>query len=1025
MERSCFCRRVTLMAVLMTLACGSAVAQWSQAQVCPGWNNPTNFTAMGAGLYSGTFYQGCKGDKEYNNGKVPNAATGETDVTWGAIIANTAMASTTSDVGGDAAIFPSNHETNYNFAIYTPTDQCSGYTANRDPNTGSNLWYVPTFYNTDDPHLSVQTNLQTSIRVGTGRGRPSSSGGYTNSTALYYNLQVRPENAMLYLYYACVFESPTHGAGSNPAFMIRVQKQINGVWRQVSPTGTYPATSATDPHECDTLAYFINSYGLQNNVNGWHNVSVGSQSIFYKDWAKVAIDLSGCMYSKVRVEVMVSGCDQMQHYAYAYICGECRPMKITGGGCPAGTSPDVTTLAAPYGLDNYVWYRSQYGAYGTSDGIPSTTMTLPDSDEESTAYYTFFQLTPNSGTHDSAYRYKAQAEDFRIPYRRNAAHVQEIPTTPEEDGGDSLGNKQIFLCEVTSAVNPAKPFKSKIYTIVQNLKPTMDVKIQPYCGGDVDLVNKSYVTGNSTIVAPDSTVWKFYDNPNCMGLALDSITGNDSVTYHFDGSTVGGVRVITNINENDGAIANSDRPAHNTCYSEATYPITPLPNPVAAIAVTPEDHVLCDDATATLRDVTSGSTYRVWRFRDTAENSSMELVDTLVGAGDANRQVSRAFTHGTEPFELTVRNGLFYLNPENLQDTIWCVDTARDVISVFLHPDLTVVGDSIVCMGDVTDVTVSAGVDSCTYQWSTSPTSIQGGFPEGPHLAVAPYADTATYYVRVRSKQGCEAWGSARAYRVNPRLSMLPLDGNICPGQEVTLKGSNAHHYSWTATPADPSLVSQSSAETVVVTPQRSTTYTLVGHGSNDCNASPLTAQVTVFPYPESTVELEPGIVDSENPTVTLRDVSPYSVATMWTFAAGEMVPGREVTHTFGEATGVDSVYVTLTNVNELGCESVYPFSIPVHLYTAWFPNIFTPGSEDENSRFRLYTINTYDHFHIYIYNRFGQLVFDSSDPSFEWNGTTEDGLVCPQGTYTYICRYRKPGAYTVNSLYGSITLVR
>ena len=143
-----------------------------------------------------------------------------------------------------------------------------------------------------------------------------------------------------------------------------------------------------------------------------------------------------------------------------------------------------------------------------------------------------------------------------------------------------------------------------------------------------------------------------------------------------------------------------------------------------------------------------------------------------------------------------------------------------------------------------------------------------------------------------------------------------------------------------------------------------------------------------------------------------------------WTFEGGETATGDEVTHTFIEATGADSVYVTLSPYNELNCSVDYRFGIPVNLYTVWFPNIFTPNSEDENSTFRLYTINSYEFFHIYVFNRRGEVVFESTDPEFVWDGTI-DGVKCPQGTYVYVCRYRKPGMYTLGEQHGSVTLIR
>ena len=1027
MKKGVFCRLATVLAMMFALNCGGVMAQsstWDQDVVCRGWNNPSNFSQQGAGLYSGTYYQGRIGSKP-SSGSAPNAQQGQTGVNWSSsTIANTNMETCTVAVASsNAAIIPSNKHNNRPFEIYSVNDQVAGSPVNRDPNTGNQLPFVPTQFNTSDPTLPVQTNLTRSIRVGTTNGRPS---GGDNCAALYYYINVRPENALLYLYYACVFQDGSHGTTGDPAFMVRVMKQNdNNQWVQASPTRQNPPASGNN--QCDTLAYFITatatssggSINLNDASSGWHG-SFGYNNVLWKEWDKVVINLAPMMYSQVRVEVMVSGCYATVHYAYAYVCGECRPMEISTSGCPAGLSPDVTTLSAPPGLRNYVWYRSEYG--GSTPLGNTSTFTFPNSNPNSTAYYTFHQLTPTDGTSDSSYRYKAQSDDFAVEYVPNSAHQQGIPASP-----DSMCNKQVFKCKVRSAINPSKPYESDIYSIVQNIKPTMDVDTLSLCGGDVQLRNTSFVPGNQSMVTPDSTVWSFFSNPLCTGDPDTTLEGGN-VTINLPGSSTRYVKVRTNINEEDPAIPNDSRPEHNACYSEAIYPIQPMPNPVGGFRIEPSSRVLCDDDPATFIDTTEGSTYREWHFRDADTNSTMDLTDTVTrpGTAQADRQYSRSFTHDKEPVEMMVRNGLFYLNPVDQSDTIWCENTILDSVSVFKHPRLVVEGDSVVCMGDATDVTVTApDNEGCTFQWSTSPNSITGGIPAGPHLAVQPNADTVTYYVRVTSPQNCVAWSSARAFRVNPKLTMLPAEGKICPGDTVTLTGYNAHHYTWTASPADPSLVGQDSLAQVFVTPQDNTTYTLVGHGSNNCDATPLTTSVTVYPYPIPTVELEPGAVDSEDPTLLLRDVSPYSVSTVWTFAGGELVPGREVTHTFEEVTGADSVYVTLTNYNELGCSTVYPFSIPVNLYTAWFPNVFTPGSEDENATFKLYTINAYEIFHIYIYNRFGQLVFDSSDPSFEWNGTMPDGSFCPQGTYTYICRYRKPGANTLASMYGSITLVR
>ena len=1008
MKRTAFWFKVPLVAAILALTCGTAQAQpeWTQAASCPGWNNPLNFM-QAANVAMGTKYEGKVGSK-YDS--APNAVSGNTGVNWSsttltaAQMWNSGSGYQVSNVGGDNATFPNGFQTDRAFAIYSTTTQATGHPANKDPNTSDQLSFVPTQYNTNDTTgLLINTQLTRSIRVGTGRGRSGSS--ENNSAAVWYSMYVTPENAMLFIYYSCVFESPSHSAGQNPAYMIRVMKETSpgsNQWVQASPTRPSLAT-----HN-DTLAYFINSNGASDGVNGWHQVGSGYSAIFYKDWAKVVLNLTGLMYKNVRIEVMVNGCSMTQHWAYGYLCGECRPMVINSSGCPSGQSTDVATLAGPTGLLSYQWFASEYG-------VSENTNDLLEGGENE--YFTFRPLTEEMD-HDTAYKYHVQADDFKVNYRPNPAHVQGITPLSNTATGDSMGNRQTFRCTMKSALDPNKEFYSHLYVNVTNSKPTMEIDTLALCGGDVHLWNTSYVPGNPSKVNADATVWSFYNNPECLGTADTTMVG-DTVMMHYDGGEIQGVRVRTYTHL---------EPNEDECYSEEVYTIRPLPNPQGGITIEPSSRILCDDAAATLHDTTGNSTYRVWRFRDSAEDSDMELTDTVTGQGEQNRNYTRSFSHAVEPIELLVRNGLYRVNKTNIYDTIWCENVLHDTVRVFLHPELEVIGDTIVCQGTTTDATVNAiGVDNCQYQWSTSLGNITGGLAAGNHLAVVPYADTATYFVRVTSEQGCVAWDSIHAYMVKPELTMLPADGRICTDDVVTLTGSKATSYTWTASPEDPSLAGQDTNAVIHVTPQRNTTYTLVGHGGSGdhkCDATALTANVTVFPYPVPTVKLTPGIVDSESPEITLRDDSPYSVSSVWTFDGGETSVGREVTHTFEEAVGVDSVYVTLTAANEMGCETVYPFGIPVNTFTAWFPNVFTPGSEDENANFRLYTINAYEHFHIYVYNRRGELVFDSNDPAFEWDGTS-NGSPCPQGGYVYVCRFRKPGTYNIITLHGSVTLVR
>lgn len=953
-----------------------------QALACPGWNNPASFTA---GKYSG------QGGGVWEGKPCPDPMTGNS-VGFQLNTKYAASQLATINTGSCSNSIPNS---NRQFVIMSDTVGTDPNTYNASCPAQYRLKYVPTHFNTyDTTPGAVNTRLTKSIRIGDGCSNGNGQSDNKGGAALYYTTWVTGANAMFYLYYAIVAESPTHGIKGNPAFIIRVCKKQGNEWRQINDTMCYYISST--PHNgtltptCSGMdpATILTDWSQR----GWHVASTGYSGVIYKDWEKVVLNLGNYLYDSLQIQVYISDCLYNAHYAYAYIAGECRQLELVAQGCPPGRATEVGTITAPTGLLNYKWYASEWGvSEPANDAAPGG----------SNQHFTWRALREGTEA-DSAYIYKPQASDFRVTRRRNNAGMPEVC--------DSTGVQQTFRCEMTSAINPNRPFKSNLYVNLTNTKPHMAIDTLLMCDGSVKVVNTSKVQGDPDRVQKQLSQYVFYVDTLGVGAPTDSVVG-DSVTLFFNDARPRGlvVRSLTN---------------DPTCWSEEIYVVHPRVNPKMAGMVVSEK-VLCDDGTTQISDTCTQGRWREWRFRDAqAPDSDTTLSHVIQGQGDENRTLTRSFSHSVEPVRLTVYNGMYWLDGT---DTVWCSTTVTDTVSVFLHPDLQVTGDTIVCEGSLTNAMVRAvGVDNCQYEWSTQPYVIAGNLPAGQYLRVKPNDPKETYYVKVTSPQGCEAWDSINVYLIRPQLAMVPEDGRICPGQVATLTGSDADHYSWTASPADASLVGQEQASQIVVSPQATTTYTLIGHGSNNCDATPLTKTVTVVPLPEPQVTVTPGYIDTDNPRTTLRDDSRYSVHSTWEFEDGADEMGREVSHLFEGAIGRDSVHVVLTSLNELGCPTIYPFAIPVTLFTAWFPNAFTPDSRDGNSRFSLYTVNDYEYFHIYIYNRRGELVYESDDVKFQWDGTRmKDGEPLQQGTYVYTCRFRKPGSTTLSQYQGTITLLR
>lgn len=68
-------------------------------------------------------------------------------------------------------------------------------------------------------------------------------------------------------------------------------------------------------------------------------------------------------------------------------------------------------------------------------------------------------------------------------------------------------------------------------------------------------------------------------------------------------------------------------------------------------------------------------------------------------------------------------------------------------------------------------------------------------------------------------------------------------------------------------------------------------------------------------------------------------------------------------------------------------------------------PNAFTPNGDGQNDLFIPYPYCFIESIELSIFNRWGQLVFETKDPNINWNGENLNGKQLPEGTYFYTCR--------------------
>jgi gliding motility-associated-like protein len=107
----------------------------------------------------------------------------------------------------------------------------------------------------------------------------------------------------------------------------------------------------------------------------------------------------------------------------------------------------------------------------------------------------------------------------------------------------------------------------------------------------------------------------------------------------------------------------------------------------------------------------------------------------------------------------------------------------------------------------------------------------------------------------------------------------------------------------------------------------------------------------------------------------------------------------------------------------QFGCDSLIILDLSItEGSTLYVPNAFSPNGHRANEQFRIFGTDI-ESFQILIFNRFGQMIFESNDLNISWDGNFQ-GSPVPMGVYVYRIQYTdsRGERYTRN---GTVTVIR
>jgi gliding motility-associated-like protein len=88
-------------------------------------------------------------------------------------------------------------------------------------------------------------------------------------------------------------------------------------------------------------------------------------------------------------------------------------------------------------------------------------------------------------------------------------------------------------------------------------------------------------------------------------------------------------------------------------------------------------------------------------------------------------------------------------------------------------------------------------------------------------------------------------------------------------------------------------------------------------------------------------------------------------------------------------------------------------------------PNAFTPNNDGKNDGFRAYTnCESLKSYNLRIYNRFGEVIFNSTDIYEEWDGRYKN-ILQDIGVFAFLIEYESEYTNGIEIVKGNVTLVK
>ncbi len=585
--------------------------------------------------------------------------------------------------------------------------------------------------------------------------------------------------------------------------------------------------------------------------------------------------------------------------------------------------------------------------------------------------------------------------------------VFQVPPSPQVPDNAALCDSVLVL----EALPPALDDPSLIYNWSTG-ETTRTITVTQPTIVDVFILNTDGCTSDTlqTFVGPALTVDLGPDQTICQDATvpdLDSQNAQGTFNWTVDGSPTGSSGrfqpIDTSVPGTFSYALEFTEPITG-CLARDTTIITVLENPVFTTLTTPPTTCDANDGEISITINSNGSF--LYSF-----------------AGPQSQGPQSFDGPGTPPSFTGLAAGSFQTTVENIvtgcttRAPALVEDIAQFEVAATGLPDCGSDGALLIDITGIVPATVNLDLTDDLGQ----PVFSQAGV--APPLQEVTGLDTGIYIVQIEEVGGlgCIQFDTVTLGEAFPRsnFTFSPIQ-ELCGTRdqaEITAGTNGDAIYTWSNSSGD--IIG--AGESVDI--DLAGVYFVSAQGANLCPRTEQ-IQININPFPDVNIQSDGDLCAGDlTLTAVIDSTSAGPFSYQWFFGPDRTIVGQTATINATE----EGTYQVQISDPMIGCDAT---SFPVNVRCdprINAPTAFYPESDiTENQNFYVFPNEFIDTFEIFIYSRWGELVFYTDEIDFEWDGEYRDQPL-PVGTYAYVMKFtaRDEPDLGVIEQYGSVTLIR